>query len=54
MTEDKPYTIELKGHLTGYSVHFWSLNTGPISWAFDRAEDALEKIKNLMLEYGNN
>ncbi|KKN78975.1 hypothetical protein LCGC14_0344510 [marine sediment metagenome] len=46
------YTIELVGHLSGYTVRLWSRRTGAVSWVYEKAEDALKKVESLMVDLG--
>mgnify|MGYP000138125968 CR=1 FL=1 len=54
MGTNSQYRIELRRHQSGYTVEFCSLKLSYLTWAFDKAEDALAKINALMIEHGNN
>ena len=54
MGTNSQYEIKLKRHLNGYTVEFWSLEIGSLTWAFEKAVDALAKTNDLMIEHGDN
>jgi hypothetical protein len=54
MGKNITYDITLKRLIHGYTVKFWSVEVGTLEWAFTKAEDALDKIRSLMVDYGNN
>ena len=54
MLNDRRYDIKLSKHIIGYTVKFWTLETGSLDWAFSSAEDALAKVESLMVEHGDN